>query len=144
MYWRCWRKDCRSRLRTNVFNLNDPAANIQITYDGNTHNHPQEARLIEEIVAINQMKDALVENPTIPIKRVYNEHVAGAHRNAGVAGVPPPSIPDFHEIRSSLARTKADQCPPVPNNINQVNIVASALSLKPTRENDFCFIRTTI
>ena len=32
LYWRCWRKDCRSRLRTNVFNLNDPAAVSHVNF----------------------------------------------------------------------------------------------------------------
>ena len=123
LYWRCWRKNCRSRLRTNVFNLNDPTANIQIVFNGNSHNHPQEAHIIEETVAVNRMKEDIVQNPTVPIKRVYDTHIARAHQNAGVAGAPPVSIPDFHEIRSSLARTKAQQCPPVPNDITQVNIV---------------------
>ena len=123
LYWRCWRKNCRSPLRTNVFNMNNPAAVIQIIFNGNAHNHPQEARLIDETAAVNSMKDDLVQNPTRPIKRVYNEHLSRAYQNAGAAGIPPPSIPEFHEIRSSLARMKAQQCPPVPRNINQVNIV---------------------
>ena len=123
LHWRCWRKNCRSRLRTNVFNLDDAAANIQILFDGNAHNHPQEARMIEETDAVNKINEDIVNNPTIPIKRVYNQHLTLAYQNAGAAGAPPPSIPDFHEIRSSLARTKAHQCPPVPRDINQVNIL---------------------
>ena len=31
-------------------------------------------------------------------------------------------MPDFHRIRSSLCRTKASQCPPIPQSINQVQI----------------------
>ena len=123
IYWRCWRKKCRSRLRTNVFRLDDPAANIQIVFNGNAHNHFQELRMIEETIAVNDMKDTIANNPTLPIKRVYDQHLTQAHRNAGAARAPPPPIPDFHEIRSSLARTKAQQCPPVPATINQVNIV---------------------
>ena len=89
----------------------------------NNHNHPREARSIEESDAVNEMKDAIVANPTMPVKRVYNATVSRAFQVAGAAGVQPPAIPDFHRIQSSLSRTKASQCPPIPANINQVNIV---------------------
>ena len=105
-YWRCWRKDCRSRLRTNVFGLNGPAASIQIIFDGNNHNHPREDITIEESIAVSEMKDVILNNPTYPIRRVYNEYVARVHQNAGVAGTPPPSIPNFHEISSALSLGK--------------------------------------
>ena len=69
------------------------------------------------------MKDTIVNNPTLPIKRAYKKQVILAHQTARAAGKRPLFIPDFHEICSSLARTKAQQCPSVPANLNQVNIV---------------------
>jgi hypothetical protein len=30
IYWRCWRKEYRANLRTNIFHLNDMNPNIQI------------------------------------------------------------------------------------------------------------------
>ena len=122
IYWRCWRKDCRSRIITNNFNLNNPQANIQVILNGDNHNHPRELRPIQELDAVNEMKDAIVSNPMISVKRVYNAAVSRVHQNAGAAGVIPPAIPDFHQIASSLSRTKASQCPPIPANINHVNI----------------------
>ena len=69
MYWRCWRRDCRSRLTTLSFNINDPLANIVIQANGDNHNHPRENRQIEHADAVSQMKDAIIANPTVPIKR---------------------------------------------------------------------------
>ena len=67
------------------------------------------------------MKDAIIANPTILVKQAYDDVVASLHQNAGAVGGLPPDIPDFDSIRSSLQRTKARQCPPIPQNINQVN-----------------------
>ena len=93
-----------------------------LTLDGNNQNHFCGDRAIEETIAVSQMKDAIAN--TNPITRVYNEYVALAHQNAGAAGMPPPSsIPNFYKIRSSLTRCKAQQCPPVPADFGQVNIV---------------------
>ena len=125
IYWRCWRKDCRSRLITNQFNLNNPQANIQVTFNAGNHNHPREARQIEELDAVNTMKDTIVQDPTVPVKRVYNATVVRAFQHAGNVAAPPQAIPDFHRCQSSLSRTKASLVPPIPANINQVNIVGA-------------------
>ena len=46
------------------------------------------------------MKDSIVQEPTTPIKRVYNQTVALAHQHAGANGGALPRILDFHKIRS--------------------------------------------
>lgn len=129
MYWRCWKKDCRSGLKTNEFDLQNPNPVIRVIVNHNNHNHPHEDSAIKQADHVNEMKDAIVAEPTLPIKRVYNYAVARIHQNANQAGgqaaAVPPNIPDFHQIRSSLSRTKQAQCPPIPANINQVQIVGT-------------------
>ena len=125
MYWRCWKKDCRSGLKTNAINLHNPNPIIRVIYDNDVHNHPHEDRAIEEAEYVNTMKEQIIANPTVPVKRVYNDTVARAHQNAGAAGAAPPEIPDFTQVRSSLGRTKALQCPQIPQDINQVQTVGA-------------------
>ena len=70
---------------------------------------------------LNDMREQVRAEPTIPIKRIYNS-VTAAHQNAGAAGAPAPQIPDFSQVKSTLYRVKASQCPPIPHNIQQVQI----------------------
>ena len=100
--------------------LQNPNAVIRVILNHN-HNHPHEDRAIEQADHVNEMKDAIVAEPTLPIKRVYNN----ANQAGGQAAAAAPNIPDFHQIRSSLSRTKQAQCPPIPANINQVQIVGT-------------------
>ena len=93
--------------------------------NNNNHTHLPEDDQIEEAQFVNAVKDSVVQEPTTPIKRVYNQTVALAHQHAGANGGAVPRIPDFHKIRSSLSRTKALQCPPIPSSINQVQIIGT-------------------
>ena len=122
IYWRCWRKDCRSTIKTKFFDTNGINAVILVNINNNNHTHLPEDDQMEEAQFLNAMKDSIVQEPTTPIKRVYNQTVALAHQLAGANGEAVPRIPDFHNIRSSLSRTKALQCPPIPRSINQVQI----------------------
>jgi len=40
IYWRCWRKECRANLQTNVFDLDDRNPNIQILQES-PHTHEE-------------------------------------------------------------------------------------------------------
>jgi hypothetical protein len=46
--------------------------NIQILQE-NEHTHEEDDDLIEENESLNQMKNAVREDPTVPIQRVYNK-----------------------------------------------------------------------
>ena len=122
MYWRCWQKNCRSSLSTNVFNLQNPNAAIQVITNNDAHTHLHENVKIKEMDCLNDMRELVRAEPTIPIKRIYNNTVSAAHQNAGAAGAPAPPIPDFSQVKSTLYRVKASQCPPIPHNIQQVQI----------------------
>jgi hypothetical protein len=53
--------------------------------------------------ALNQMKDAVREDPTVPIKRVYSERE---------------HIPEFHRNRTSMTHTRLEHVPAVPHTID--------------------------
>jgi hypothetical protein len=69
MYWRCWRKECRANLSTNIFDLNDMNPHIQIVEE-NEHTLEEDDDMIGNNEALNQMKGAVREDPTVPIKIV--------------------------------------------------------------------------
>ena len=85
------------------------------------HGHLKDDSSIERQDIVNKMKDAIAANPTVTVKQSYDDVIARLHQNAGAAGGLPPNIPDYVSVRSSLQRTKAQQCPPIPHTINQVN-----------------------
>ena len=121
LYWRCKNEGCRAFIRTNNVNVQDLAAIPQIV--GNNapvHNHGDDNDQVEKIGIIQQMKDIIIQRPTIAVKTAYNEVVTRLHQQAGAAGAPPPNIPNFSSASSALQRTKAAQCPPIPHTINQV------------------------
>ena len=72
-------KHCRSGIRTNNFNLQNQNALIQVLRNNDTHCHLPEHGQVEELENINNMKDQIVAEPTVPIKRIYNRTVARAH-----------------------------------------------------------------
>ena len=88
MTWRCWRKSCRFKI--NLFNRDDDDAQIEVMKHNdnqtNNHNHEADDKIIGEAHFINKAKAAVLVDPTKPIKRIYDEKVAAAHRNARVQG----------------------------------------------------------
>ena len=82
VYWRCWKKECRSSLKTNVFDLNNPDAIINVLHNADVHVHPQEDVRIEEQRFVQRMKQEITNNPTVPVKQVYDNVVGQAHQNA--------------------------------------------------------------
>jgi hypothetical protein len=113
IYWRCWRKECRTNLRTNIFDLNDMNPNIQILQEIE-HTHEEDDDMIGKNEALNQMKDAVREDPTVPIKRVYNKVARAMSRG----GSDREHIPEFHRIRTSMTHTRLEHVPAVPHTID--------------------------
>ena len=58
---------------------------IQILQE-NEHTHEADDDMIGENEALNQMKDAIREDPTIPIKMVYNKTIFARAMNKVVTG----------------------------------------------------------
>ena len=76
IYWRCWLPDCRASFVTNFFNANEPVEFVDIFVAG-VHNHLPEDELIKKLEFVNQLKRKIEENPTIPMKCVYDQEVEG-------------------------------------------------------------------
>jgi hypothetical protein len=62
IYWRCWRKEFRANLRTNIFDLinMNPDSTREWAY------HEEDYDMIGKNETLNQMKDAIREVPTVP------------------------------------------------------------------------------
>ena len=68
-FWRCWRKDCGSFIRTNNFDANDP--NVNITVENVAyHGHDED----NEYIKRDQFKEKLREEINVnPTARSYKE-----------------------------------------------------------------------
>ena len=73
------------------------------------HSHPDDHDVI-----IGKMEEKIQENPSKPVKRVYNRVVMGAN------DVSDEDIPDFHHLRSRLQRTRASFMPLIPHDVDDV------------------------
>lgn len=121
--WKCWRKSCSAKLKSNVFELDAPQPGIVIIEKG-VHNHEADDEVIQRAAFVNGVKQRISEDPTRPIKRVYDNHVANAHRVVARqgGGDRPPVVPDFGSVRTQLARSRAAYIPPVPHSVEDVII----------------------
>ena len=86
MTWRCWRKSCRVRPKTRLFNrdADDPQIEVLMNDYGETTMiiaHEPGDEIIEHVEFVNEAKAAILVDPTKPIKRMYDEHVASTHQN---------------------------------------------------------------
>ena len=65
----------------------------------------------------NQMREDIRNDPTMPIKRVYNDV---CHRAAG--HVDEDDVPEFHSVRSAMSRTRSSVLPDIPETVDDVVI----------------------
>ncbi|VDI25242.1 Hypothetical predicted protein [Mytilus galloprovincialis] len=118
IYWRCWRIECRANLKTNIFDINDPQAIIRI-FEHNEHTHESDDTSIYRSETLNALKDAIMEDPTVPIKRVYDRVSRVMNRGGGDRE----RIPEFHRVRTSMTRARLEQVPAVPHTVDDVSIL---------------------
>ncbi|CAG2207603.1 unnamed protein product [Mytilus edulis] len=117
IYWRCWRQECRANLQTNIFNLDDQAPNITILQEG-PHTHEEDDTVIGVDTTLQSLRSAIQQDPSVPIKRVYNNFA----RNVAQGGGDREHIPEFHRVRSTMTRTRLAHVPAVPHDIDEVSI----------------------
>jgi len=115
MYWRC--SECHSTLRTEFFDVNEPPEEIQVENAGN-HNHLPMDETISKQKITSRFKAKVAENPSAPIRRLYDTAVADEERN----GLPLDDIPTFHRIESQLKRVKYSNILEIPNDVDDVVI----------------------
>ena len=114
IYWRCWRDGCLGRLRTNVFDVNNLNAAIQVLYANNNHDHGMDTAEVDRGNLTEDMKTVIRNDPSKRIRNVYDEVV----QQAVIQGIG--NIPSYDSVRSILNRTRLENIPPLPNNVNQV------------------------
>ena len=56
MTWRCWRKSCRVRLRTNLFSRDAEDAQIEVIINDDGHIHEADDKIIEDHLSSLSMK----------------------------------------------------------------------------------------
>jgi hypothetical protein len=117
IYWRCWRKECRANLQTNVFDFHDRNPNIKILQES-SHTHEEGDLVIGHDRVHNTLRNNIRQDPSVPIKRVY-DNVA---RNYAQGGGYRETIQEFHRVRSSMTRARLEHVPAVPHAINDVSI----------------------
>jgi hypothetical protein len=84
-----------------------------------THNHTEDDAKIARVDFVHEVKRAVRADPTKPIKRAYNEIM---HRQPVPDSDEDDFVPEFHSVRSSLARKKQNQFPPIPRRVTDLVI----------------------
>uniref|UniRef100_A0AAV2J7G9 MULE transposase domain-containing protein n=1 Tax=Knipowitschia caucasica TaxID=637954 RepID=A0AAV2J7G9_KNICA len=117
IHWRCWRKTCRARVRTNIFNPEDPAIHIIFWED---HGHGPVDHMIERATFREKMRSSIDDQPTTPVRRVYDAAVSSVSRQGG--GDRPPRIDAFSSFRTILNRARSKRMPEIPRGVEEVEI----------------------
>lgn len=74
IYWRCWKEECRAPLKTNLFDLEDQNANINVLSEPE-HTHVHEDVQITRSEIKNRLVQKVKQDPSLPIKRIYDSVV---------------------------------------------------------------------
>ena len=82
VHWQCWRRTCRVKLMSSFFHIDTENAAIKVIHLDD-RNHEMDDRVIAYDQFLNQKKGQLLDDPTKPVKRLYDQ-VALAYRNAAM------------------------------------------------------------
>lgn len=115
IYWRCADPLCRAPLQTNYF-VPGPDANIAILGPVPQPNHPHrpEVERIDRHDFLNNVKDTIELDPSLPIRRAFNTECLAIPVQRRQ------DVPTFEEIRSTLQRMSF--IPMVPRDVHDVYI----------------------
>ena len=86
------------------------------------HNHTPDEQFNSRSVFINELKDAVEQDATVPVRRVYDNIVLQRHRQGNSGTDSDNSLPDFPSLCSNLKRKRAEFFPTIPQTIRQVAI----------------------
>ena len=117
IHWRCWKEEYRAPLKTNTFDLEDENARI-IVQNETQHTHAEEDTLIEKSEIKSKLVETVKQDPSVPIKRVYNTIVRTHQRGGGDVE----SIPRFSNIKSAMTRARQEFVPNIPHSVDDVVI----------------------
>ena len=120
IHWRCWRPECRSRLRTNLFDIQfDGNPNIHILFQ-EEHNHVPEEVMVDRAQHLTDMRGMIQEDPSRPVRRVYDSSLRQIRQLQG--GGDRPVIENFVSFRTSLNRCRNEHLPDIPRVVADVHI----------------------
>jgi hypothetical protein len=117
IYWRCWKKECRAPLKTNLFDLEDQIANSNVLSEPE-HTHAHEDVQITRSEIKNRLVQKVKQDPSLPIKRIYYYVVREHGQGEGDAE----SIPPFSYVRSAMTRARQELVPNIPWEVGDVEI----------------------
>ena len=143
IHWRYWRRTCRTNLRRKFCDIDSGNAVIEVIYR-DVHNHETDDGVIEHDQFLNNVKRQLSNDPTKPVKRLYDQDVAQALRNAAMHGdrYRSPPVPKFSFVRSQSLRARSKLLPQVPHDVDDVLIQGA---WKETwRVKGFYYVKATI
>ena len=77
IYWKCTNVTYQARLTTGIFNV-DSQNNAAIVIRNQMHyNHTSDQHIADrQINVYNEIREAIVADPTIPLRHVYNQQLA--------------------------------------------------------------------
>ena len=104
-------------LSSNYFDIHNPAAQI-IVNNVPVHTHLPNDQILLRKEVTSEIKDKIVDHPTLPVKRVYNEFVAREQQQQN----PRQHLPVFQSITSTMNRKRKTLVLPIPANIRAINI----------------------
>jgi hypothetical protein len=81
------------------------------------HNHQPDTELVAEQDVAAAMVERIEDDPTKPIKRVYDEVIIDHDGDDD-------DLPEFSRVRSRLNRKRASMLPPIPGDVDDVDIMA--------------------
>ncbi|KAL8620174.1 hypothetical protein ACOMHN_015758 [Nucella lapillus] len=84
-----------------------------------THNHCEDSSMTEHIGIRRDMQEVVAQNPTLPVRRIYDGEVARLHRQGGGDR---PTIPNFSSVKSSIERRRRAMMPPISATLADVQI----------------------
>lgn len=118
IYWRCWRKACGASLKTNHFDVNEETPVIQVLHESH-HLHVEDEDKILNDRAKHRLKEAVREDATRPIKRVFEAVARERHQQGGGDRE---HLPEFHSVRTLMQRARCALVPPIPRVCADVRI----------------------
>ena len=102
-------------MQTSAFNMeeDDPQINIINVPD---HDHPDDGDVISSSAIIERMTQAIENDPSKPVKRIYDEVVGDATEDERH------HIPAFSHVRSKLNRKRLSLLPPTKHSADKLCI----------------------
>ena len=122
--WRCWRRGtCQARLRTQRFDIDHAGDVNPVIFYQDEHAHGPEEVMITRADVRETIRGDVMENPTVPIRRVYDATAARIQRQPRpLQGGGDRPIDAYYTFRSILNRARVSQLPAIPGNIEDVII----------------------